>query len=111
MRVISVRYPSQIKDPYYVYVGHNHPSGHERHLLANPFVKEANRVDLFRDWLANHPDRERLLAEVWQDTEGGVHPLACWCGEWEPGQVLDCHAVAIAEAVEEQYAELLCPGF
>ena len=107
MRVISVRYPKAIRAAHFIYVGHAHPRGLTRHELANPFVKEPDGINKFRDWLATHPDRDRMLSQLWQDTEGGWHPLGCWCGDWEPGQQLECHAVVIAEAMIQRYGHLI----
>ena len=107
MRVICIRYPKTIRVAHFIYVGHAHPRGLERHELANPFVKEPDGIAKFRDWLMRHPELDRLLNQLWQDTEGGWHPLGCWCGDWEPGQQLECHAVVISEAMLQRYGHLI----
>lgn len=54
----------------------------------------------FAGWLTNHPDREKLLADLWEACEHGAKPLGCWCVP-EPWPVnLDhqhvCHAQILA---------------
>jgi hypothetical protein len=87
---------------WFVYVGRPW-AGLEGSELGNPFTGPA-AVARFREWLAGHPKRDAMLWRVLGDSEGGRFPLACWCGDWEPGQTaIECHAVAIAQALIERF--------
>jgi hypothetical protein len=87
----------------FVYVGRPF-AGLDGHPLANPFKLDVDTpqgrqsvLERYEAWLDAHPDRDRLLWEVWADTEAGRHPLACWCSP------LPCHATLIARELESRY--------
>jgi hypothetical protein len=97
-RVISLRgrWPNKIAPGEFVYVGRAW-AGLEAHPLANPF-SGPSAVERYSKWLNHHPDRQELLRQLHADTEGGRIPIACWCGDWEPGQpAIQCHAHTLAQ--------------
>lgn len=67
--------------------------------LGNPF-KGPDAVAHFAHWLAHHPDRAKLLADVWEACGRGAKPLGCWClgAPWVVNrvEVPVCHAQVIA---------------
>ncbi len=97
---------------FLVYVGRPW-AGLEGHPLTNPFrlsrdgdspVARVSVLEKYEAWLADHPDRDRLLSELWADTEGGRLPLACWCGDWNPGdRPLGCHAYILAVELNRRF--------
>jgi hypothetical protein len=102
-RVISLRgrWPKSIKPGEFVYVGRAF-AGLEAHPLGNPFTGPT-AVERYTAWIQRHPDREELLRELHADTEGGRIPIACWCGDWKPGEEpIQCHACVLAKLMAEQ---------
>lgn len=99
-RVVSLR--SKPWPDWFVYVGREW-AGLKASELGNPF-KGPDAVKKYREWLDRHPDLDRLLWEVLGDSDGGVHPIACWCGFWKPGDpVIECHAVVVAQFMIARY--------
>jgi hypothetical protein len=107
--------------PAFVYVGRAMPSFPEleAHPLANPFklLKDTTRdridcLEQYRCWLKSHPDRDRLLWELYGDCEAGRMPLACWCANWNGWQEFSrplCHAAVLAEVLVAQYGPTCKP--
>lgn len=96
-RVVSLRgrWPKHIQAGEFVYVGRPF-AGLEGHPLGNPF-SGPTALERYANWLARHPDRNELLRQLHADTEGGRIPIACWCGDWQPGQPpIQCHAHTLA---------------
>lgn len=104
-----------------VYVGRAF-AGWPAHPLGNPFrVRPNDRTQdrgsvvrtpetalaRYADWVARHPKREELLAELWAATEGGAKPLGCWCttATAGDGSPLVCHAQILAELLRERFGE------
>lgn len=70
--------------------------------LGNPF-KGPDAVTHFARWLTHHPDRVKLLADVWEACGRGTKPLGCWCvgtltAPWVANRndVRACHGQEIA---------------
>lgn len=112
--VISVRGQSRAKlleDPDFLYVGRGMPrQGWKRSIWCNPYrvAKKRFRTDddhccataaiaierferRIKVLLRDFPDQFRLA-----DLRG--KKLACWCGNWSPGEPeIECHAVILAK--------------
>lgn len=67
--------------------------------LGNPF-KGPHAVANFVRWLDLRPNRNELLAAVWEACDRGAKPLGCWCvpAPWPVNRVDApiCHAQVIA---------------
>lgn len=70
--------------------------------LGNPF-KGPDAVAHFAHWLTNHPDRVKLLGDVWEKCGRGKLPLGCWCigslrWPWYANRIdtPECHAQIVA---------------
>lgn len=82
------------------------------HPLANPFraagkskLDRAVCLDEYARWLCLLPDMDGQLAILWDETGRGAKPLACWCGNWKPGdRTFPCHAVLLAQLLNERFA-------
>lgn len=81
------------------------------HPLANPFSDDANSLHKYLDWFNGLSGLDELLHDVRADTECGRLPLACWCGDWRPGErSIRCHAVLIAKTMATRYPEDMREG-
>jgi hypothetical protein len=103
--VISLRglWPKKLNTGF-VYVGRAH-AGLQAHPLGNPFTGERALLQ-FAEWFHALPNLTRLLRDLRADTECGQIPIACWCGNWSPGQMaIPCHAYIIAQAMIERFPE------
>ncbi len=70
--------------------------------LGNPF-RGHDAVGRFSDWLKDHPQRNAMLADLWEACGRGAKPLGCWCVGTlaEPlvvnrDEELVCHAQCVA---------------
>ncbi len=106
-RVISLRgkWPRNM-NTMFQYVGREW-AGLPTHPLANPFSRDdANSLHKYLDWFNSLSNLNELLNDVRADTECGRLPLACWCGEWNPGErSIRCHAVLIAKRMAELFPQ------
>ena len=99
VRVVNLRHKPW---PLMIYVGREW-AGLDAHPLGNPF-KGPDALARYRAWLLGLPDRDKLLAELWADTECGRLPLACWCCDWCEGEPpAACHAVVVAQELVRTY--------
>src|SRR6266511_2954683 len=85
-----------------VYVGRAF-AGWPRHPLCNPATLSAYRdrdrcLAAYREHLANMPDLEKRLAELWEECKHGAKPLGCWCANSTAGDgsPVVCHAQLLA---------------
>lgn len=102
-RVISLRgrWPHKM-DSLFAYVGREW-AGLAAHPLANPFAGP-DALHAYLEWFVDLPDLFERLADLRADSECGRLPLACWCGDWNPGQQsIPCHAVLIAKRMAEMF--------
>lgn len=112
--VITVRKQDRAKllaDPEFVYVGRM-CAGWQGSLFGNPYTVASHgqekAFDMFQRELTAavrgeiirgpFPERFKVMAARLHELRG--KRLGCWCGCWEPGQTLKCHAVALAQAAE-----------
>ncbi len=97
-------------------------AGWPGHPLGNPFRVRPNdrngdrgsvartvdeALTRYREWVDRHPQRDALLAALWEETGHGAKPLGCWCvfaadGDGSP---LVCHAQILASLLTERFAQ------
>lgn len=102
------------------YVGRGF-AGWPAHPLGNPFRVRPNdrsqdrgsvartvedALIRYGEWVARHPRRDVLLAELWEACEHGAKPLGCWCTNamHGDGQPIVCHAQILAKLLAEKFA-------
>lgn len=92
-----------------VYVGRAF-AGWPAHPLGNPFKPIKGELPgialgLYRNWIEGRSQRDRLLAELWEQTQQGALPLGCWCVEATAGDgsPIVCHAQILAEMLVERF--------
>lgn len=90
-----------------IYCGRPMP-GLPGHPLGNPFrigkrstpAEREECLRQYREWLDNHPERDKLLAGLAALVQRKQVPLSCWCGNWPENPDLQCHAVELAKRVQ-----------
>lgn len=92
-----------------VYVGRAF-AGWPAHPLGNPFRPLRNELPgsalrHYRDWIEKRSQRDKLLADLWEQTKHGSLPLGCWCVDATAGDgsPLVCHAQILAELLSERF--------
>lgn len=102
-RVISLRglWPRAVPESF-IYIGREW-AGLPAHELANPFRGERAILE-YAEWFHALPKLDAILKNLRADTECGRHAIACWCGNWRPGEpAIPCHAYIVAQEMNKRF--------